>query len=293
LEAAVRRLKLVGERRADPLHIGRRLLQRHARCEPPSELENAPIALLERARLIAAHECRPHRERHVEIGPQEQIETREALRCDADDGQVRAVHLQPTAEHGRVRAKRTLPEAVAHYRDGVPAWNRVLSGDECTPERGLHAHRSEIVARYELRRTNFRRSAGARGNLRENRPERDETAGKAGGCLAQIRVVGVRHAQRVRAACRYVERADAYDLTLIGDGQRPQQQPVREAECRGVGADPHAQGQDGDQGKTRAARQLTSADANVLEETRKHYGGLSNRHAKRKLNVYVGRQRRR
>src|SRR5262249_42248956 len=73
----------------------------------------------------------------------------EAARCDADDGQVPAIHRDLSPEHLRVRAEVVLPERIAEHRYVIPAHGLIVSPVEETADRRLNAEHREVGSRYQ------------------------------------------------------------------------------------------------------------------------------------------------
>ncbi len=188
------------------------------------------------------------------------VDAREALRRDADDGEFHAAQGDALVDDRRVSRKLLRPLVVVEHDDWIAPCDVVFVAAQRTTERRTHVHRIEEVAADRHPDLPLRRLVGAIGEAGD-----DEGIGngivEAPGPVAQVDVVGIRKAAIAEAGiARLAEYGDHF--AGAGHRQRPEDQPVGDAEHRGVGADANRDRQDGDGREARVLHQHPEA---VLE----------------------------
>src|SRR4029453_10323715 len=219
------------------------LLPRHTRLEPTLDHELPPPTIFDRIATTFSPSRRRedahalgHHDRNVEGGPKVHVQAREALRRDADHGEINAVdHDAAPAQDRTVLPQRVLPKVVSEDDDrtttrhlglvlckGAPhCWLDTQDIEEVIADQHSQAHLANVLPR--LCKT-------ARRQLLPNQSV-ERTAP-----LPQVAVIGVRQAAAEQSGILRAGRGHRDDRAGIAHRQRAEEERVVKAEKGAVGA---------------------------------------------------------
>ena len=239
----------------DDVGIRLRALERHTWAQAAEHVE--PHDLLQAAGPIVQpvaprQHDRLHRQRNPGVGPLTDRLAEERRRGHADDGQDTAPQRDRPAEDVGPSAEAPLPVLVADDRVRGGAIRRLLARVEGLADRRRHAERREVRRRNQADGDLFGLAASGHPRLdllkgaarRHHRRERRVL-------VLHLAELGVGH-QRALTVLRAggdTPRSgigQQHELVRVADGERAHQQPVQQAEDRGVGADAEREREDGD-----------------------------------------------
>ncbi len=227
-------------------HFALRAFDRDAGLEPAEQKRG--VASAEHVEPVERH-WKPKRVATV-------AERRGGRRHHADDLVALAVEPCGAAYHAAVGAKALPPQAVAQYDHAVAA-RRHFIGGETAPDRGLDAEHPEVVRRDARSGQPLGFVADGEGDV--VRLPRRQVA-EYGRLPVDVEVVGHGRRFALRAADAVVLKDDD-QASGVGEGERPQDDGVEDAEDGRIGAD--AERQDGNGGQ----REAGSADEFAGGET--------------------------
>ena len=171
--------------------------------------------------------------------------------------------VQDLSDDRRIRPEHPLPVAVGEHRDRLrrPAFVR---GQQHPPEMRPRAEQLEEVRRDQSARRPMRLAATE--DVEGPVPELDELVDGLR-LRAVVRDLDEREAG-VFDSRRHLRLPQVHDAVGLGVGQRPQQDPVDDAEDRGVGANAEPERQDEGEREPRHPRQGPQREANVIDHGR-------------------------
>ena len=239
-----------GELRPSDAQRRPRLLARHARREPPDQVEPSSV----RRHL---HRLRGERRRDVDVASR--LCPEELRRRDADDRERAPLHLEQTSDDVRVAGEPPLPVAMADHRDGFAilfgerpsehrAERRAPRGSCPTPD----CVSRELVSPLTL-------TCVPRSGRNAASPE---SASRPGG---EIRGGSGGEREDVPAGSALTQHDE---IARVGDGKRPQEHGVRQGEDRRVRADAERERQHRDRREERVPAQAAEPVANVATDGR-------------------------
>ena len=224
-----------GKGGGDPRHRRRGLRDRHARLEP-ADHPDEPRPGVGGGRAFE-HEGGPH------LGASGMDE---AGRHHAHDGVALVVEGDRAPDHAGIGAEFPTPQRIGEDHDVVVARSRVF-GSERAPQARGHPEDLEEVSREPVSDDRLRLAGPgeAAGPVARGAQVREHAAAVAVG--------GVGHGRHrsARDAALGAVLPDPDEPVRVGEGQRPQEHGVHDAEDRHVGADGDGEGGDGYGRRTR------------------------------------------
>jgi len=221
------------------------LHDRGAGCQSAKHAERTEVALLQQVWRGPGHERWQHRDRDVERDRLKNVEAGEPLWRDADHGERHAGETDLAADDRRVGAELLGPRLVREHHDSIAAHDAILVRNKRSPHDRLDAKDvEEICADRETdRAVNGLVAPGGKARCHE---ACCHEALKASSSTADVNVVRIGD-----AAVSYFpsgrRRAHREQLARGGHRQRPQDQPVGDAEHCRVRADADGDRHDGDE----------------------------------------------
>ena len=184
------------------------------------------------------------------------IDAVKARRRDAHHGVVLSVERDVAVENAGVGAEATPPQTAAEH-DHVTASSSVIFRKNGTAEGHGHIECGEEVAADGLApdALGLSLAADAGGNKRKVRGYAALEDGA--GLVAIVEVVGIREGLALR---------EHDHAAGVPDGQDSPQQPVSNAEDRGIGGKGQGDGENHDEGKARSPEQSSNGVANIVSQ---------------------------
>ncbi len=223
----------------------------------------AVVTVVEEALLRVGRERLCHRQRHVEVGPREDLDAGERLGRHADDGELAAVEEDLPADDSRVARELPLPEVRPEHGHGVAARHLVLVGAEAAPHPRLDLEQRKEVAGDQHAALDPRRSPrrgaeadGERGGVRDD-------AVVALGVVADVEVLAMREEVDALVARGAHQR---HHLARARHRVGPEDQRVEHAERRRGHADADREGDHHEGGQAGRAAQAAQREPQVGEE---------------------------
>ncbi len=251
MESGVRFLVLAGESLRDRLHLDRRLVQRHARTQPPHRGEPLP--------LVARRLERVERERHPDLLV---LRKGEALGHDPDHRVRLSIHANGAVEDVGGAAVPVLPHGVAengHARTARPflAVAKVASDHRAHAEHGeqVRGHERAVESLGALDAAHVDRAVVVAGEPLERALLRSE-----------LHQVGVGH-PRVVDVARGMVALDDHDALGARKGQPAQHGAVDDAEHRGREPDADAEREHGDDDEAGTLAKGARGEAEIAEQS--------------------------
>src|SRR5579883_729709 len=204
-------------------------------------------------RSVSRLDLRLHRHRNPKFGRQQNLGSKEALGCYADDVVIKAIQLDLLSDYIWITPETVLPTGVAQDDNGVRRRSLVVFGCETAPQHRTDSEHVEIVARGLVAPEMDVFAALAQSDRRD--PVRNETRERSI-AIAEIAIVWI--------GLRDAVRADRHQFIGPIHRQRTQQETVEGAERRGVRADRERQRQHGYGRESGRFAQPAQSNAQVL-----------------------------
>jgi len=250
------------------LEVGTDRLEVDAVADPAEDGHGSKRAAVLVHLELAPRAERTGRSRHVDVVLLGKLGNR---RKDPDDGVDLVVHLERPADDPGVTAEGALPVPVAQDEDRIRS-EVVVLGPEGAPVKGHDSENVEKLRRNDAGRYPFRLVLSEKGE--RHRVVLDQTRER----LVRVPVVvdlldGEREVRDFRLGRALLHHHETFPLAIR---KRRQEDPMDEAEDRGIGADPETEGQDRGDRETGAFEKAAESVADVTEQRLHGFSLLDN-----------------